>query len=118
MIFTKDGDAKVNTQDLKNISSVILSLASCISSEDKNSLVDELKYAEYFINKYLVLGELRQNQKKNFDLLKKFDDVKFIQGHSREEIDKMRREIWGIYIESKGEREKLERELKEFVESM
>lgn len=114
----KDGDIKVNAYEIKELLNVIQSYHNmlCVNLEkldeqEQEELNKGLQFTEYFQNKYIVLGEARLKQKHWYELLKKCDNKELKKSASYEEIEELRRTIWGYYLEAKGERERIQREL-------
>lgn len=116
----KDGDIKVDANEMRHLlivvqgyHNILCSMLERLDVGDKSFLDTGLDYTEYFQNKYIVLGELRRKQKQWFDILKKFEDKSFTAQGTAEEIDGLRRNVWGIYLEEKSKREALQREVDE-----
>lgn len=114
----KEGDVKVNADDLRHLFSILSgyhSILGCMLSdlnEEERSFFDKgLNFTEYAQNKYIVIGDMRREQKKWYDILKKCDDKNFTKNATSEEVDNLRREVWGYYIEAKTKRETLQAEL-------
>ena len=121
----KVGDVKVDSEELKllfeclqNYHSILCNSLDIMSDEEKQSLENGIALVEYMQNKYLVLGHLRKSQKKMFDLLKKADDKDFTKNSTEEEIEKFRRTVWGLYLDDKTKREKLQAELDEMKDGI
>lgn len=114
----KDGDIKVNACEMRELLNIVQAYHNmlCVNLEqldkdEQEELNNGLQFTEYFQNKYIVLGEARKKQKRWFDMLKKFDDKEFTKNSASEEIEECRRMVWGNYLEAKGERERIQREL-------
>lgn len=114
----KTGDIKVDSEELKilfeclqNYHSVLCNSLDILAEDERRDLENGIAFTEYMQNKYLVLGELRQNQKQMYDFLQKFKDENFTKSSSAEEVENARRTVWGMYLDYKGQREQLEREL-------
>lgn len=114
-IRIKEGDIKVDGEELKTLLRVMQYYHSVLDSLDlspalKNDveLTKGLEYTEYFQNKYIVLGELRREQKLQYDILQKLNNKEVTSGHSPEEVEAMRREVWGWYLDAKRKREALQ----------
>lgn len=114
----KEGDIKVNADEMKRLFELVgeyhfmlSSMLNELSEDEKKILSHGLEFVEYIQNKYLVLGDLRRQQKQWFDILKKFDDKKFLPDSPIDEVDALRREVWGYYIEAKTNREQLQAEI-------
>lgn len=119
----KLGDIKVDAAELQRLFDLLgvyhnilyYELQDQLKPEQKEDLQHGLAYTEYLQNKYLVLGHLRENQRQMFDFMK--DLEKFAQKKDNEdelkEIEKLKRDAWGMYVETKNEREKLQKEVDE-----
>lgn len=121
----KDGDIKVSAYEMKELLNVVQAYHNmlCVRLEqldeqEQEELNKGLEYTEYFQNKYIVLGEARNKQKKWYDLLKKCDDKEFTKNATSEEIEELRRNLWGFYLEAKGERERIQREVDKKAEEI
>ena len=86
-----------------------------LDDTERQCLDDGLKFTEYAQNKYIVLGDLRRQQKMWYDFLKKLNDKDFVDGCMAKagnlSPDELRREIYNYYLEAKTKREKLQKEL-------
>ena len=116
--IVKEGDVKINADELKQLFSLIEKYHSmlCVNldelnEEEKKTLDNGLQLVEYLQNKYLVLGDLRRKQKQWYDILKKLDNKEFAKNVTPQELDSLRREVWGYYLEAKTERENLQKEI-------
>lgn len=121
----KLGDIKVDSEDLRIMLRyvqqyhVLLSgMYDELASQDQKLIQQGLQFTEFFQNKYIVLSELRLDQNFYYDILQKLKDEDYIKGHSADEIDSLRREIWGMYVETKAKREKLQKELGQLKKQM
>ena len=119
----KEGDVKVNASELKRLfqfiadyHTILHTLLDELSEDNKNTLYDCMEFIEYIQNKYIVLGDCRRKQKQWYDILKKLDDKEFTKKATPEEVEKVRREVWGYYLESKTERENLQAEVDKIKE--
>lgn len=115
----KEGDVKIDAEELKRLFLLVgeyhsmLRSMSDLNEETKKSLEKDLEFIEYAQNKYIVLGDLRRKQKYWFDILKKMDDKEFTKNVAVEEIDNLRREVYGYYLEAKTKRESLQKEIEQ-----
>lgn len=116
--IVKEGDVKINADELKQLFSLIEKYHSmlCVNldelnEEEKKTLDNGLQLVEYLQNKYLVLGDLRRKQKQWYDILKKLDNKEFAKNVTPQELDSLRREVWGYYLKAKTERENLQKEI-------
>ena len=97
----KEGDVKVDAEELKRLFLLVGKYHSALcsmpdqSEEIQKDLIKELEFIEYAQNKYIVLGDLRRKQKYWYDILKKMDDKEFTKDATAEEIDNLRREVYG-----------------------
>jgi len=117
----KEGDIKVDAAELKKFFEVFESIFSIardvMEKADKESSVSDLKesweFFEYMRNKYLLLGHYRRSQKQWYDILQLFNDDQFCikSKATSEELDEMRREVWGFYQEAKTKRENIQKEV-------
>ena len=114
----KIGDIKVDSTELKMLfecleayHSILCNALETLSDDERKELDKGLVLTEYMQNKYIVLGNYRLKQKQMYDLLQKFRDANFTKDSSAEEVEKANRTVWGFYLEEKGKRESLEREL-------
>lgn len=109
----KDGDIKVDSKELQYLFKIVGLATDFIPEDLKTQSVwrKRIEYLEYFEKKYFALGELRSNQKKWYTLLKKLEDSDFTKDMTKEEIEKMSRDVWGMYIEAKQQREMLQKEI-------
>lgn len=119
----KEGDVKVDAEELKRLFLLVGKYHSALcsmpdqSEEIQKDLIKELEFIEYAQNKYIVLGDLRRKQKYWYDILKKMDDKEFTKDATAEEIDNLRREVYGYYLEAKTGRENLQKEIDQLKES-
>ena len=120
----KDGDVKIDSAELRRLFLIIEKLQIMINDNimdelneyEKIKFNDDLSFIEYTQNKYIVLGDLRRKQKMWYDTLKKMEKKEFTKDATQEEIDAMKREIWGYYIEAKTDRENLQKEINKLEE--
>jgi len=116
----KMGDVKIDAEELKRLfeclqayHEIICNSLDELSADEKENLEQGLIFTEYMQNKYLVLGHLRRSQKQWYDILQKFNDEDFTRNSTGEEVDEARRAVWEMYLDDKGKREKLQREVDE-----
>ena len=116
----KMGDVKIDAEELKRLfeclqayHEIICNSLDELSADEKENLEQGLIFTEYMQNKYLVLGHLRSSQKQWYDILQKFNDEDFTRNSTGEEVDEARRAVWEMYLDDKGKREKLQREVDE-----
>lgn len=121
----KLGDIKVDSEELRNMlryvqqyHAILNHLLDQLSTEEQDLFQQGLRFTEFFQNKYIVLSELRQDQKLYYDILQKLKDEDYIKGRSENEIESLRRDAWEIYIETKTKREKLQKETDQLKRQM
>lgn len=114
----KKGDVKIDAVELERLfeclqayHEIICNSLDDLSAEEKENLEHGMIFTEYMQNKYLVLGHLRQSQKQWYDILQRFNDENFTRNSTSEEVDEARRAVWGMYLDDKEKREKLQREV-------
>lgn len=119
----KKGDIKIDSEELKKLfyvletyHSMLCVMLNELDDEEKEKLENGMQFVEYMQNKYLVLQELRMKQKWWYDKLKQTEDKEFTKNATEKEIERVRRDIWGYYIEAKTERENLAKELEKINE--
>ncbi len=107
--FSKDGDIKVNIEDLKAFFNCFDIIVDHVESTHGDSLSEfngiEM-FLDYFKNKYVVLNDLRNREKTAYDEMKMLNDSS--------KDDSVRRDSYGRYIEAKHNREKLQESIKIF----
>lgn len=121
----KMGDVKIDAEELKRLfeclqayHEIICNSLDELSADEKENLEQGLMYTEYMQNKYLVLGHLRKSQKQWYDILQRFNDDDFTKNSTSEEVDEARRTVWGMYLDDKDKREKLQREVDEMKQEL
>lgn len=114
----KNGDVKIDAKELKQLflligdyHTILGNLLGELSPEEEKVFHKGMEFTEYVQNKYIVMGELREEQKKWYDALKRLDKKEYTKGMAEEEIDRLRKEVWGMYLEAKTKRENLKKEL-------
>jgi len=119
----KEGDVKIDAEELKQLFLLIGEYHSMLCSmpdlnkETQEALNRDLEFVEYAQNKYIVLGDLRRKQKYWFDIMKKMDDKEFTKNATLEEVDNLRREVYGYYLDAKTQRENLQKEINQIKET-
>lgn len=121
----KLGDVKVDSEELRDIlryvqhyHAILTRILEQLTPAEQELFRQGLRFTEFFQNKYIVLSELRQDQKLYYDILQKLKDEDYIKGHSEDEIEDLRREVWGMYIEAKTKREKLQKEIDQLKKTL
>ncbi len=116
----KEGDIKVDSSEfllllkmIEKYHNIICSSLKTLSSQENDDVNFGLEYVEYIQNKYVVLGDLRREQKKWYDILKKLDDKEFVSNISIDEADNLRSQVFGFYLDAKTKRENLQKEVDE-----
>lgn len=114
----KDGDIKVDGKELKSLFALIgkyheILCSKDLTPEEEEALQKGLPLVEQLQNKYIVMGDLRLQQKHWYDVLQMIENGKIpgIEKLPKEDIDALRREVYGFYIEAKHKREILKKEL-------
>ncbi len=119
---TKEGDIKVDSQDmrslfdlLENYHTILLNSLEQLTPDQEQQLQTGLALVERMQNKYIVMGDLRLQQKRWYDVLQKIDSRKLqgMENLTEDEITSLRKEVLGFYIEAKQKREELKRELED-----
>jgi len=119
---TKEGDIKVDSQDMRSLFELLENYHTILSNslerlapEEEEQLQKGLALVELMQNKYIVMGELRLQQKRWYDALQKIDSRKLqgIENLTEDEITCLRQEVLGFYIEAKQKREELKKELED-----
>lgn len=119
---TKEGDIKVDSQDMRSLFELLENYHTILSNslerlapEEEEQLQKGLVLVELMQNKYIVMGDLRLQQKRWYDVLQKIDSRKLqgIENLTEDEITYLRREVLGFYIEAKQKREELKKELED-----
>ena len=119
----KPGDIKVDSEELRTMlryvqqyHDLLAGMADQLTPENQELLQQGLRFTEIFQNQYIVLSDLRQKQKFYYDILQKLKDKDYTKGHSDDEIEELRREVWGMYIAAKTKRETLQKEVSQAKE--
>lgn len=114
----KDGNIKVDGKELKSLFALIgkyheILCSKELNPEEEEALQKGLLLVEQLQNKYIVMGDLRLQQKHWYDVLQMIDNGKIlgIETLTTEKVDALRREVYGFYIEAKQKREILKKEL-------
>lgn len=119
---TKEGDIKVDSQDMRSLFELLENYHTILSNslerlvpEEEEQLQKGLVLVERMQNKYIVMGDLRLQQKRWYDVLQKIDSRKLqgIENLTEDEITYLRQEVLGFYIEAKQKREELKKELED-----
>lgn len=118
----KDGDIKVDGKELKSLFALIgryhdILCGMTLNQEEETVLREGLRLVEQMQNKYIVMGDLRMQQKHWYDVLQMIDSGKIagIEKEAPEKVDALRREVYGFYLEAKQKREVLSKELKKMA---
>lgn len=116
--YFKDGKINIEFQELKKLFKVIEqyqqllgNMLDDMNDDEKNEFVKAIDYVEYMLNKYLLLPDISRKQKEWYETLQKFKSDEFTQNSSLEAVEETRRDVWGLYLEAKKEREDLKKEL-------
>lgn len=116
--YAKDGKINIEFQELKKLFKIIEqyhqllgNMLDDMNDDEKDEFVKAIDYVEYMLNKYLVLPDISRKQKEWYETLQKFKSDEFTQNSSPEAVEETRRDVWGLYLEAKKEREDLKKEL-------
>lgn len=116
--YAKDGKINIEFQELKKLFKIIElyhkllgNMLDDMNDDEKDEFVKAIDYVEYMLNKYLVLPDISRKQKEWYETLQKFKSDEFTQNSSLEAVEETRRDVWGLYLEAKKEREDLKKEL-------
>lgn len=111
----KKGDVKIDSEELlelirhlyNNIVYVGNYALADLSKEERAEFDCGISFCEYIVNKHMVLGEARREQAEAYTMMKK------VQENGKMD-DKIKREVYGMYLDKKMNRENLEREVAEY----
>lgn len=116
--YSRDGKINIEFQELKKLFKIIEqyhqllgNMLDDMNDDEKNEFVKAIDYVEYMLNKYLLLPDISRKQKEWYETLQKFKSDEFTQNSSPEAVEETRRDVWGLYLEAKKEREDLKKEL-------
>ena len=121
----KTGDIKVDSEELimlfkclHTYHSVLCSSLEILSEQERKDLEKGIAITEYMQNKYILLGHLRNEQRRKYDMLKEVNSEDFKEGRTPGEIERAKDKAYKAYTVAKRQREKVQKEVDEIRNSI
>lgn len=105
--YLKTGDIKVDANELKHLINII----NKFIKDNDNVDVTDKDYFDYFEKKYMVLNDIRKQEKTWFDTIKDIDKMNVQSDEDIIKINDMKNSVFSLYDEYKMKRRELQEEL-------